>query len=77
MKKENFKPKEDKSKHDLMIRPKYLHLVWEGYGFPVGEKEQERKEDERIRKKRRRRKSRFGNLFRLFIKSMEAICLEL
>ena len=65
MQKKSFKPKEDKAKHDHMIRAKISHfLAWECEGF-TGEKERreeekkkekERREEEGRRKKRRRRK---------------------
>ena len=38
MQRENFKPKEDKAKHGLMIRAKYLICGFEVLGFMVEEK---------------------------------------
>ena len=54
MQKKNFKPKEDKAKHGLMIRAKISHfLAWECEGFTV---EKERKEEENKKKEGRRKK---------------------
>ena len=68
MEKKNYKPKEDKAKHGLMIRAKISYfLAWECEGFTVekerkeeeNKKEEGRREEEGRRKKRRRRKSKF------------------
>ena len=50
-----FKPKEDKVKHGLMIRPKYLILGVRRLGLSSGEKEIERREEEKKKKKKGRR----------------------
>ena len=52
MEKKNYKPKEDKAKHGLMIRAKISHfLAWECEGFTV---EKERKEEENKKEEGRR-----------------------
>ena len=58
-----FNPKEDKVKHGLMIKPKYLILGGKSKGFPVGrrrKREEKKRTKKGKRKKRRRRKFRFG-----------------
>ena len=54
-----FKPKEEKAKHGLKIRPKISIFCMGRLGHYCGQKKKERREEE---KKRRRRKSRFGTL---------------
>ena len=58
MQKKNFKPKEYKAKHGLMIRAKkkknLIFLAWECEGFTV---EKERREEEEGRRKKRRRRN--------------------
>ena len=44
---ENFKPKEDKAKHGLMIRPKYHFLASKVRAFQMGAKKEEKKEEGR------------------------------
>ena len=53
MKNKNFKPKEDKAKHSLMIRAKIslFFLALECEGFPMGRR---RKREEKKKEKRRR-----------------------
>ena len=56
MQKKNFKPKEDKAKHVLMIRTKkkknLIFWAWECEGFMV---KKERREEEKKRKEEGRR----------------------
>ena len=54
MQKNNFKSKDDKAKHGLMIKAKISHfLAWGCEGFTV---EKERKEEEKKKEEEGRRK---------------------
>ena len=76
MQKKNFKPKEDKVKHGLMIRAKISHfLAWECEGFTV---EKERKEEEK--KRRRKMKKEEENKKKIQVWNISFLwnsCLEL